>query len=88
MLSAISTERCSSVVLVRRTRPEVGASPVGSDMFMRQLLKGVQEVKVTRKSWCDVAHQSQQLLWNYCPTETLNLLGKWVFSLRVFVLSQ
>lgn len=39
MPSAIATERCSSIVTVRR-RPEAGEPQVGSDVITKQFPKG------------------------------------------------
>lgn len=50
MLSAIATERCSSVGTVRRRRkPEVGEPQVGSDVVTKQFPKGEQEVTDDQK---------------------------------------
>lgn len=45
----LSPERCNSVVLVRRTRPEPGASQVGIDVLTRRFPKRGREVKCDQK---------------------------------------
>lgn len=58
----LSPERCNSVVLVRRTRPESGASQVGRDVLTRQIPKRGREVKGDQKIMGPAAEPTARII--------------------------
>lgn len=75
LLCAITRERSSSVVLARRTRPDVGASQVGSNVLTRHFPKGGWEVKGDQKIVVWQGHAPEPTVRTTVPQKPYTSLG-------------
>lgn len=75
VLCAITTERSSSVVPARRTRPDVGASQAGSDVLTRHSPKVGWEVKGDQKIVVWQGHAPEPTVRTTVPQKAYTSLG-------------